>query len=205
MPNNDLSIAAKIYLLSGKISHLTEGFCFTQAPTGGMVNTQRLAEAMIMATLIGLVKEGKIEVKDESKKVLFMVAPILTLKRKATGGTGLGKAILDQLNEDKDLAKVMVAIIGGVWMIPQNAILVPVEKELAGLFKEVEVKKILGVKRMEKVWDEKKVAELVKKYEAEAQKAFQETIDIPWRLTAIRNLHIAWGQTTKREKRDHDD
>ena len=122
-----------------------------------------------------------------------MVAPILTLKRKATGGTGLGKAILDQLNEDKDLAKVMVAIIGGVWMIPQNAILVPVEKELAGLFKEVEVEKILGVKRMEKVWDEKKVAELVKKYEAEAQKAFQETIDIPWRLTAIRRVLCLTG------------
>lgn len=204
MTNNDLSIAAKIYLFSGKIPHLTEGFCFTKAPTGGMVNTQRLAEAMIMATLIGLVKEGKIEVKDESKKVLFMVAPILTLKRKATGGTGLGKAILDQLNEDKDLAKVMVAIIGGVWIVPQTAVLVPVEKELSDLFKEVEVKKLLAT-RKEKVWDEKKVSELVSKYEAEAQKAFQETIDIPWRLTAIRNLHIAWGQTTKREKRDHDD
>ena len=205
MPSKDLSIAAKIYLLSGKIPHLTEGFCFTQAPTGGSVNTQRLAESMIMATLIELIKEGKLEVKDESKKVLFMVSPILTLKRKATGGIGLGKAILDQLNEDKDLAKVMIAIIGGVWMVPQNAILVPVEKELAGLFKEVEVKKLLGVTRKEKVWDEKKVGEFVSKYEAEAQKAFQETIDIPWRLTAIRNLRIAWEQTTKREKRDHDD
>jgi len=205
MPNNDLSIAAKIYLSSGKIPHLTEGFCFTKAPTGGSVNTQRLAESMIIATLIELIKEGKLEVKDESKKVLFMVQPILTLKRKAIGGIGLGKAILDQLNEDKDLAKVMIAIIGGVWLVPQNTILVPVEKELTGLFEKIEVKKMFGVKRTEKVWDEKKVGELVSKYEAEAQKAFQETIDISWRLTAIRNLRIAWEQTTKRKKRDHDD
>ena len=81
MPVKDLSVAAKIYLLSGKIEHLTGGFCFTKSPTGEMVNTQRLAEAMILATLLELVKDKKLEMRDESKKVLFMVSPIITLKR----------------------------------------------------------------------------------------------------------------------------
>jgi hypothetical protein len=202
MPNNDLSISAKIYLLSGKISHLTAGFCFTKSPTGEMVNTQRLAEGMILATLLELVKDSKLEMRNESKKVLFMVAPIIMLKRLNSDGTGLAKAILDRLTEEKKLTDVITEIIGGVYLVPQYTILGFAEKELAGLFNEVEVKKML-LTRKEKVWDEKKVADLVKKYQDEAQKAFQETIDTPLRMMALSSLHIAWGQTTEKRK-DHD-
>ena len=205
MPNNDLSISAKIYLLSGKISHLTQGFCFTKAPTGEMVNTQRLAEGMILATLLELVKDGKLEMKDESKKVLFMVAPIIMLKRLNSDGAGLAKAILDKLSEEKKLTDVIVEIVGAVYLVPQEKILSLVEKELTGLFEVVEVKKMLGVTRREKVWDEKKVADLVKRYEGEAQKAFQETIDTPLRMMSLSSIHIAWGQTTEKKKDDlHD-
>jgi len=206
MVNKGLSISAKIYLASGKITYLTEGFCFLQSPTGENVNYQRIAEGMIIASLIELVKENKLEVADKSKKILFMVAPILSLKRKASGGTGLGKIILDQLSEEKDLAKVVVDILGGRYMLPENVIVWKVEKELRGLglFTEQEVKKMLGVTRTEKVWDEKKVKELNSQYQTEAEKAFQETLDVPWRLTAIRNLHIAWGQTRTPKRDDHD-
>jgi len=206
MANKELSIGAKIYLASGKIPHLTEGFCFLQSPTGENVNYQKLSEGIIIASLIQLVKDNKLEVADKSKKVLFMVAPILSLKRKATGGIGLGKIILDQLSEEKDLTKVIVDILGGRYMLPENVIAWKVEKELRdlSLFTEKEVKKMLGVTRTEKVWDEKKVKDLNSKYQAEAEKAFQETLDVSWRLTAIRNLHIAWGQTRTPKKDDHD-
>jgi hypothetical protein len=205
MLSKDLSVAAQIYLLSGKIPHLTEGFCFTKSPTGEMVNTQRLAEAMILGTLLELVSEKKLEMKDESKKVLFMVAPIITLKRLSSAGTGLAKAILDRLDTQKKLTDVITEIIGGVYLVPQYTILGLVEKEFAGLFKEVEVKKMFGAVRKERVWDEKKIADLVKIYEKEAQKAFQNTIDMPLRMMSLSSLHIAWGQTTKKKKKDHDD
>jgi len=205
MSSNDLSIAAKVYLLSGKISHLTQGFCFTKAPTGETVNTQRLAEGMILATLLELVKDGKLEMRDESKKVLFMVQPIIMLKRKSSEGMGLAKAILDRLSEDKKLTDVITEIVGAVYLVPQERILSLVEKELTDLFKVVEVKKMLGVTRNEKVWDEKKVTDLVKKYEGEAQKSFQETIDTPLRMMSLSSIHIAWGQTTEKKKDDlHD-
>jgi hypothetical protein len=205
MADKNLSAAAKIYLLSGKISHLTEGFCFTKSPTGEMVNTQRLAEAMILVTLLELVQEKKLEMKDESKKVLFMVSPIITLKRLGSGGVALAKAILDRLEKDKSLTEVVTEIVGGVWLVPQYSILGLVEKEFVGLFKEVEVKKMFGVTGKEKVWEEKKIAELVKNYEQEAQKAFQATIDMPLRMMSLSSLHIAWGQTTKKKKEDRDD
>ena len=206
MANKELSISAKIYLTSGKIAHLTEGFCFLQSPSGENVNYQKLAEGMIIASLIELVKDNKLEVADKSKKVFFMVAPILSLKRKAIGGTGLGKIILDQLSTEKDLTKVIVDILRGCYQLPENVFVWKVEKELKdlGLFTEQEVKKMFGAMRTEKIWDEKKVKDLNSKYQVEAKKAFQETLDIPWRLTAIRNLHLAWGQTRTPKKDDHD-
>jgi hypothetical protein len=78
----DHSLAAKLFMVSGKLPGLTEGFCFYETPSGEKVNSRILAAYLTAATIENLSKLGALEYREVGLKVLGGEIPILILNRK---------------------------------------------------------------------------------------------------------------------------
>jgi hypothetical protein len=205
MVKNNFSIAAKIYLYSGKIPELQTGFKFFKTPTGESINSKLLCNLMTLSVVSELFKEGKIEIREENKKLLFFPAwKLLHLKAKSKEGIGLGKLILEKAKDETDLPKIIMEIIGGMSDLPEYLIIAKVEEELklAGLYKEQEVKKFLGAIRREKIWEQKEVEELNNEYKSEVEEVIQKASGLPLAVDIKRNVNIGIGKCLKPKERD---
>jgi len=205
METKKYSLAARIFLCAGKLPGLTSGLSFYQAPTGEKVNARNLTRFLMIATLNRLLEEKKISMKEAEKKALVGGSlPILTFSRLSKEAIGFSSLILEKLEKEKDLIQLTKDLIGGRYQLPENRILYLIKQELepAGLSEEVEIKRFLGRKKIEKHWRLEKIQPLVEEFLPEIKKAWSQVQKLSWKNTADRNLNFGFSFSQKSIDRD---
>jgi hypothetical protein len=200
------SLAAKLFVVSGKLSGLNEGFSLYAAPTGEKINSKTLAIYLLAATIEDLKNRGVIEYKEDEKKVLGGTLPILVLKRKKNEGVGFEKTFLEKLDEEKNLIDLTRDIIGGTYQMPEYQLFWLIRKEFPQdeYMREETVKMMFVFSRKETRWIPEKVNPLVEKWLPELTPVWEKVLKLPWLKTAVRNCNFGLSATRAQEKDDDD-
>ena len=198
------SLAAKLFMVAGKLPGLTEGFCFYDTPTGEKVNSRILAAYLTAATIENLSKLGALEYREAGLKVLGGEIPILILNRKNTSGTGFEKIILEKLDTEKNLIELVKDIIGGRYQLPENQLLWLIRSEFPhNEYTRQEEVRILFMKRKESRWIPEKVNPLLDAWLPQMKPIWEETLRLPWLKTAVRDFNF--GLSSQKASPKHDD
>jgi hypothetical protein len=200
----DFTLAAKLFMVSGKLPGLTEGFCFYQTPSGEKVNSGILAAYLTAATIENLSKRGALEYREAELPVIGGKIPILVLNRKTTDGTGFEKSLLEKLDKEKNLIELVKDMIGGMYQLPENQLLWLIRSEFPynEYTHQVEVR-VLFLKRKETQWIPEKVKPLVDTWLPQVKPVWEETLLLPWLKTAVRDFNFGLS-STKASPKDRD-
>jgi hypothetical protein len=201
------SLAARLLIVSGKLSGLTEGFTFYETPTGEKINSRTLAAYLIAATIEDLKKRGIIDYKEgEIKAVIGGNIPVLILNRKKGEGVGFEKIVLEKLEKEKNLIDLIKDIIGGAYQIPEQRILWLIRKEFPTdeYMRQEKVTMMFIFSRMETKWIPEKVTPLAEKWLPELRPVWEKLLSLPWLKTAVRNVNFGLSATKAQEKDDND-
>jgi len=144
--------------------------------------------------------------QSEKKTLVGGNLPILTFNRLSKEAIGFSSLILDKLEKEKDLIQLTKDLIGGRYQFPENRILYLVKQELeaAGFTEEVEIKRFLGRKKIEKRWRLEKIQPLVEEFLPEIKKVWSQVQKLSWKNTADRNLNFGFSFSQKSVDRDDD-
>ena len=200
------SLAAKLLVVSGKLSGLNEGFSLYSAPTGEKVNSKTLAAYLLAATIEDLKNRGIIEYKEDEIKVLGGKLPVLILKRKKNEGVGFEKTILEKLDEEKNLIDLVKDLIGGMYQIPEYQLLWLIRSEFPQdeYMCQETVKTLFIFSRKETRWIPEKVNPLVEKWLPELKPVWEKVLNLPWLKTAVRDCSLGLAKTRAQSKDDDD-
>jgi uncharacterized protein (DUF3820 family) len=198
----DYSLAARLFMVSGKLPGLNEGFCFYETPSGEKVNSRTMAAYLTAATIENLSKRGALEYRESELPVIGGNVPVLVLNRKTTEGTGFEKTLLEKLDEEKNLIELVKSIIGGMYQLPENQLLWLIRREFPNseYTREVEVG-VLFLKRKETRWIPEKVKPLVDIWLPQVLPVWEETLRLPWLKTAVRDINFALAAKKASPKR----
>jgi hypothetical protein len=187
----DHSLAAKLFMVSGKLPGLTEGFCFYETPSGEKVNSRILAAYLTAATIENLSKQGALEYREAGLKAIGGEIPVLILNRKNTAGTGFERTFLEKLDTEKNLIELVKDIIGGRYQIPEHQLLWLVRSEFPHneYTRQQEVGFFL-FKRKETRWIPEKVKPLVDIWLPQLKPIWEDTLRLPWLKTAVRDFNF---------------
>jgi hypothetical protein len=200
---NDYSLAAKLFMVAGKLPGLTEGFCFYETPSGEKVNSRILAAYLTAATIENLSKLGALEYREAGLKVLGGEIPVLVLNRKNTAGTGFEKTVLEKLDTEKNLIELVKDIIGGKYQIPEYQLLWLIRREFPhNEYLRQEEVGFLFFKRKETHWIPEKVEPLVDTWLPQMKTIWEETLRLPWLKTAVRDFNFGLSSQKTSPKRD---
>jgi hypothetical protein len=198
------SLAAKLFMVSGKLPGLTEGFCFYDTPSGEKVNSRILGAYLTAATIENLSKLGALEYREAGLKVIGGEIPVLVLNRKNTAGTGFEKTFLEKLDKEKNLIELVKDIIGGRYQIPEQQLLWLIRREFPHdeFLRQEEVGFFL-FKRKETRWIPEKVNPMVDAWLPQVKPIWEETLRLPWLKTAVRDFNF--GLSSQKASLKHDD
>jgi hypothetical protein len=202
------SLAARLLIVSGKLSGLSEGFTFYQTPTGEKVNSRTLVAYLIAATIEDLKNRGVIDYKEgEIKAIIGGKLPILILNRKKNEGIGFEKIILEKLEKEKNLIDLVKDVIGGIYQIPEQRLLWLIRKEFPTeeYMRQEKVTMMFIFSRMETRWIPEKVTPLADKWLPELKPIWEKVLNLPWLKTAVRNVNFGLSATQAQEKDDDKD
>jgi hypothetical protein len=199
------SLAARLLIVSGRLSGLSEGFTFYQTPTGEKVNSRILTAYLIAATIEDLKNKGVIDYKEgEIKALIGGKIPVLILNRKKQEGVGFEKIVLEKLEKEKNLIDLIRDILGGMYQIPEHRILWLIGSE----FPEAEYKRqekvtvMFILSRMETRWIPEKVTPLADKWLPELKPIWENVLKLPWLKTAVRNVNFGLSARKAQDKDD---
>jgi hypothetical protein len=199
----DHSLAAKLFMVSGKLPGLTEGLCFYETPTGEKVNSRVLAAYLTAATIENLSKIGALEYREAGLKVLGGEIPILIINRKNIDGTGFDKIVLEKLDSEKNLIELVKDIIGGRYEIPEQQLLWLIRSEFPhNEYTRQEEVRFLFMKRKETRWIHEKVNPLVDAWLPQVKPIWEETLKLPWLKTAVRDFNFGLSSQKASPKND---
>lgn len=188
----DYSLAARLFIVSGKLPNLTEGMCFYPTPSGEKVNSRTLAAYLIAATIEDLKKRGALEYRESEITAIGGQIPVLVLNRKSLDVIGFEKILLEKLNKTMNLIDLVRAIIGGRYQMPEYQLLWLIRSEFPP--DEYLRKEEVGFfifKRKETRWIPEKAQPLIESWLPELKPTWDEVLRLPWLKTAVRNLNFA--------------
>jgi hypothetical protein len=198
------SLAAKLFIISGKLSGLNEGLQLYNSPTGEKINSRILASYLIAATIEDLKKREIIDFKEGEIKAIGGKFPVLILDRKKNEGIGFEKVLLEKLDKEKNLVDLIKDIIGGQYQIPEYQLLWFIRKEFPNQeFTQQETVKILFIfSRKETRFIPGKINPLVEKWLPELKPDWEKMLTLPWLKTVVRNVNMGLSLTKAQEKHD---
>jgi hypothetical protein len=202
---NKHSLAAKLLIVSGKLTGLNEGFTFYETPTGEKINSRILAAYLIAATIEDLKDKRAVEYKEgEIKAIIGGNIPVLILNRKKNEGIGFEKIVLEKLEKEKNLIDLVRDIMGGAYQIPEQRLLWLIRKEFPTeeYMRQEKVTMMFVFSRMETKWIPEKVMPLAEKWLPELKPVWEKTLNLPWLKTAVRNVNFGLSATKAQEKDD---
>jgi hypothetical protein len=164
----NISIAARLFMVSGKMPGLNQGLSFYDTPSGEKVNSRLLAAYLIAATIEYLNNRGSLEYRPDEIPAIMGKVPVLMLRRINIDGVGFEKLVLEKLDAEKNLIELVKDIIGARYLIPEERVLWLIRKEFPGAeFMREEKVKVLFLSRMVMRWIPEKVKPLVDGWLAE--------------------------------------
>jgi hypothetical protein len=192
----NVSIAARLFMVSGKVPGLNQGFTFYDSPSGEKVNSRLLAAHLIAATIEYLKNKGSLEYQLSEIPALMSKVPVLILKRHNTDGVGFEKLLLEKLDKEKNLIELVKDIIGAMYREPEYQVLWLIRSEFphAEYMRKEKVKTLI-FSRWETRWIPDKVKPLVDEWMAELSPLWDATIKLPWLQTAVRDCNFAFSST----------
>jgi hypothetical protein len=201
----DFSLAARMFMVSGKIPGLNQGLSFYDTPSGEKVNARLLATCLIAATVEYLRTLGSLTYQFGEIPGIGANLPTLIISRLAWTGTGFERTLLERLDAPKNLVDLAKAIIGGKYRVPEHQVLWLIRSEYpAAEFTRQEQVKTLMFSRMETRWIPEKVLPLVDAWYGGLLPWWNHTLNLPWLQMAVRNCNFAYSFTTAQPKRDRD-
>jgi hypothetical protein len=202
---DDLSLAARMYMVSGKIPGLTRGFSIYETPSGEKVNSRVLAAYLIAATVEYLKSTGSLDYRLDEIPAIGGRLPVLILNRLAWNGAGFERKMLEKLDVPKNLIELVKDLIGGRYQVPEEHILWLIRSEYPREeFMRQEQVKVLMMSRMEARWIPEKVMPLVNAWYNDLLPWWNHTLGLPWLQTAVRNCNFAFTATKAQPRRDND-
>ena len=198
------SLAAKLFLVSGKLSGLNEGLQLYNSPTGEKINSRILAAYLVAATIEDLKKRGIIEYKEGEIGAIGGKLPVLILNRRINEGVGFEKKFLEKLDKEKNLIDLVKVIIGGQYQIPEYQLLWPIRSEFPNeeFMRQETVTMLFVFKRSETRFIPEKINPLVEKWLPELKPVWESVLALPWLKTAVRNCNMGLSFTKAQEKDD---
>jgi hypothetical protein len=202
--NRDYSLAAKLLIVSGKLSGLDEGFLFYASPTGEKINSRVLVSYLLAATIEDLKNRDIIEYKESEIKAIGGNLPVLILNRKRNDGVGFEKIVLEKLEKEKNLIDLVKDLMGGMYQIPEYKLLSLIRREFPQdeFMREETVTTLFIFNRKETRWIPEKVTPLAEKWLPELKPVWENVLKLPWLKTAVRNCNFGLSSTTAQEKDD---
>lgn len=188
------SLAAKLFIVSGKLPGLNEGLSFYPTPSGEKVNSRILAAYLTAASIENLKKRGALEYRESEIQALGGKIPVLILNRKNLDGIGFDKILLEKLEKEKNLIELVRAIIGGRYQMPEYQLLWMVRSEFpeSEYLRKEEVRVFL-MKRKETRWIPEKIRPLMDTWLPQVKPVWEETLLLPWLKTAVRNCNFGFS------------
>jgi hypothetical protein len=198
------SLAAKLLLVSGKLSGLNEGLSLYSSPTGEKVNSKTLAIYLVAATIEDLKNKGLIEYKEGEISAIGGKLPVLILNRKKNEGVGFEKTVLEKLDEEMNLIDLVGKLVGGMYQIPEYRLLWLIRSEFPNeeFMREETVKMMFVFSRKETRFIPEKVAPLVEKWLPELEPVWNKVLELPWLKTAVRNCNLGLSAVRAIDKDD---
>lgn len=205
--DNKYSLAARLLIVSGKLSGLNEGLALYQSPTGEKVNSKTLAIYLVAATIEDLKNRGIIEYKEGEISAIGGKLPVLILNRKKNEGVGFEKTVLEKLDKEMNLIDLVRKLVGGMYQIPEYRVLWLIRSEFPDeeYMREETVKMMFVFSRKETRFIPEKVDPLVKKWLPELEPVWKKVLELPWLKTAIRDCNLGLSATRDTSDQDRDD
>lgn len=199
----NLSVAARLLMVSGKMPGLNQGLSFYEAPSREKVNARLLAAYLIAATVEHLKNTGSLEYTETEIPAIMGKVPVLVLRWLGLSGNGFEKIMLEKLDGEKNLIDLVKSIIGGRYQIPEYQVLWLIRKEFpqAEYMRQEKVKTLI-FSRMETRWIPEKVMPLIDAWYTELAPVWDATLRLPWLQTAVRDCNFAFSSMTAQPKRD---
>jgi hypothetical protein len=199
------SLAAKLLIVSGKLSGLDGSLCFYETPTGEKVNSRLLVAYLMAATIEDMKGRGLLDYELGEMKAIGGKIPLLVLTKKTDSGVGFEKIILDKLVKPTNLIDLVKSIIGGMYELPEYRILYFIRSEfdMKEFMRQETVKMMIFFSRQETRWIPEKVQPLVDQWLPELKPVWEKTMALPWLKTAVRNCNFGFS-TSKAQERDDD-
>ena len=202
---DNLSLAARMFMVSGKIPALSQGLSFYETPSGEKVNARALASHLIAATVAYLKTTGSLDYRLDEIPAVLGSLPVLVLSRINGNGNGFERFMLERLDNPKNLIDVVREVIGGRYQMPEHRILWLIRSEYPEAeFMRREQVKTLVFSRMETRWIPEKVSPLVNAWYADLIPWWNYTLNLPWLNTAVRDCNFAYSAMTAQARRDND-
>jgi hypothetical protein len=197
------SVAAKLFMVSGKLPGLTEGLSFYQSPSGEKVNSRVLAAYLTAATIESLSKRGALEYREAEIQAIGGKIPVLVLNRKSADGIGFEKILLEKLDTEKNLIDLTKDIIGGRYQSPESQVLWLIRREFPQTeYTRQEEVGVFLMKRKETCWIPEKVKPLIDAWLPQMTTLWDETLRLPWLKTAVRDFNFGLSSQKAIPKRD---
>ena len=198
----NVSITARLFMVSGKLHGLNQGLTFYDTPSGEKVNSRLLATYLVAATIEYLKNKGALEYRLDEIPAIMGKLPVVVLRRTITDGIGFEKLILEKLDSENNLIDLVKGIIGARYQMPEYQVLWLIRSEFPQAeFMRKEQVKTLFFSRWETRWIPEKVKPLVDEWLAELSPVWDATLNLPWIQTAVRDCNFAYSGTMASEKR----
>ena len=190
----NISLAARLFIVSGKLPGLNQGLTLYTTPSGEKVNSRLLTTCLIAATIEHLRNQGALDYREEEMQVLGGKLPVLTLKRINTEGVGFERLLLEKLDIEKNLIELVKEIIGAMFEMPEYQVLWLIRSEFPEAeYMRKERVKFLFFSRWETRWIPEKVKPLVDSWLNGLAPVWETTLQLPWLKTAIRDCNFAFS------------
>ena len=200
----DISIAARLFMISGKLHGLNQGLTFYDTPSGEKVNSRLLATYLVIATIEYLKNKGALEYRLDDVPAIGGRLPVVVLKRLNTDGVGFEKIILEKLDIEKNLIELVKDIIGARYQMPEYQILWLIRSEFPPAeFMRKEQVKTLFLSRWETRWIPEKVQPAIDSWLGQLAPVWDIILKLPWIQTGVRDCNFAYSGMMAAEKR-HD-
>ncbi|TLM80484.1 MAG: hypothetical protein FDZ70_00500 [Actinobacteria bacterium] len=91
----EFSVAARLYVCSGRVLPRGGGLFFWTSPTGETVSSKTLAEALVITTIDWLNENGWVQIWTAEVKQLFVKVPVLCVRALHSGAPGFAGRLLE--------------------------------------------------------------------------------------------------------------
>jgi hypothetical protein len=190
----NVSVAARLFMVSGRLPGLNQGFSFYDTPSGEKVNSRLLATYLIASTIEHLKNRKSLEYRPDEISAIMGKVPVLVLKRLNLDGTGFEKLMLEKLDAEKNLIDLVKDIVGARYIIPEERVLWLIRNEFPAVeFMREEKVKVAFLSRTELRWIPEKVKPLVDGWLAELAPVWDVTLKLPWLAIAARDCNFAFS------------